>query len=327
MKMKQLSATGILALVAVAPASFGDAVTFTGTGSDAEVTTALNTFRNALGTLNANVPGSFGSGRREVNWDGVPDSASAPNTFPPDFFNANAAGRARGVVFSTPGDGFQVSADGDNPTGTPTNFANLNPQYGGLFRPFSPQRLFTVLDRITVIDFFVPGTSIPATVSGFGVVFCDVDLPDSTELFFISDGGELLATVLAPAATTPNGGASFVGMVFNAGERVARVGILSGNTSIDGIHTEGPLGGGGFLDLVVMDDFVYGEPVAVPPRCPGDLNGNDTVDLNDLSALLASFGTCVGEQRFNPAAELSGNACVELADLAILLANFGVTCP
>jgi hypothetical protein len=31
-----------------------------------------------LGTLNANVPGSFASGRRETNWDGVPDNFAAP---------------------------------------------------------------------------------------------------------------------------------------------------------------------------------------------------------------------------------------------------------
>ena len=32
--------------------------------------------------INLNVTGSFGTGRREINWDGVPDALSAPNGLP-----------------------------------------------------------------------------------------------------------------------------------------------------------------------------------------------------------------------------------------------------
>src|SRR5215470_4403874 len=94
MTIKRFSAIGILALAAAAPAAFGDAVVFSGTGTDAEVTEVLNQFRDALGPLNPNVPGSLGSGRREINWDAVPDGFASPNAFPPDFFNGNAVGRA-----------------------------------------------------------------------------------------------------------------------------------------------------------------------------------------------------------------------------------------
>ncbi|MGZ5126262.1 MAG: hypothetical protein ACXWC1_26090, partial [Burkholderiales bacterium] len=115
-------------------------VTFTAAGANsAAIQGTVDAFRTALGTLNANVVGSFGSGRREINWDGVPDALAAPNNLPANFFNVNSP---RGVVFSTPGTGFQVSA---NSGVAPIEFGNINPTYSSLFAPFSAQRLFTAL--------------------------------------------------------------------------------------------------------------------------------------------------------------------------------------
>ena len=68
-------------------------------GAGAATTTSVTDFRTALGALNANVPGSFGSGRREINWDGVPHAFAAPNNLPANFFNVTSP---RGVVLSTP---------------------------------------------------------------------------------------------------------------------------------------------------------------------------------------------------------------------------------
>src|SRR6266545_7973952 len=141
--------------------------------SAAAIQSAVEAYRADLGTLNPNVPGSFGSGRREINWDGVPDAFSAPNNLPANFFNANSP---RGAVFFTPGAGFQVSADSANPTNTPILFGNLHPAFPLLFSTFSPQRLFTALDsNIVETLFFVPGSATGATVGGFGSVFTDVN--------------------------------------------------------------------------------------------------------------------------------------------------------
>src|SRR3954453_12084265 len=85
----------------------------------------VDAFRAALGDpLNPNVPGSFGSGRREINWDGVPDALSAPNNLPPNFFNVNSP---RGAVFAGPGLGFRVS--GNLTVGAPPEFSEINPTY------------------------------------------------------------------------------------------------------------------------------------------------------------------------------------------------------
>src|ERR671911_323863 len=76
-------------------------VVFEASGANAaDIQAAVDGFRGFLGALNPNVPGSFPDGRREINWDGVPDAFAAPNNFPANFFNANSP---RGVVFFTPG--------------------------------------------------------------------------------------------------------------------------------------------------------------------------------------------------------------------------------
>src|SRR5262245_44410600 len=120
----------------------------------ADIQAEVDAFRSFLGTLNPNVPGSFADGRREINWDGVPDAFSAPNNLPANFFNSNSP---RGAVFFTPGSGFQVSADNSNPTNTPILFGNLHPAFPLMFSTFSPQRLFTALNSNVVETlFFVP---------------------------------------------------------------------------------------------------------------------------------------------------------------------------
>ena len=57
----------------------------------------------------------------------------------------------------------------------------------------------------------------------------------------------------------------------------------------------------------------------------GDLDGNCTVNLNDLAALLSAYNSCPGDPLYNPAANLTddGNSCIRLPDLAALLANYG----
>jgi hypothetical protein len=244
----------IFLLILSTPAA-ASSIVFSGSGiSAADIQPVVDAFRNVLGTLNPNQPGSFPSGRREINWDGVPDAFSAPNSLPPDFFNVNSP---RGVVFSTPGTGFQVSADSANPTATPTDFGNFNAAYPSMFEAFSPQRLFTAVgSNITDVFFFVPGSTIAATVSGFGAVFTDVDLPGSTNIQFFDASNALLGSfpVLSVAGDQTF---SFLGVSFTGGERVSRIRITSGNSSLGGLESLG-------TDLVVMDDFIYGEPQAIP---------------------------------------------------------------
>lgn len=194
----------------------------------------------------------LGDGRLEINWDGVPDNLAAPNLLPADFFNTTVR---RGVVFSTRGTGFQVSA---NAGVAPIEFDNINPTYSRLFTTFSPQRLFTALgSTVMEVHFFVPGTSTPATTSGFGSVFTDVDRPGTTIEYF-DEWGHRLARFGVPASPGRET-LSFLGVRF-LDRRVARVRITSGNTVLGPNERRD-------RDLVVMDDFIFGTPTPL-----GELN-------------------------------------------------------
>ena len=225
-------------------------ISFTAAAANAAgIQTTVDGYRASLGALNPNVAGSVGSGRREINWDGVPDASAAPNNLPANFFNSNSP---RGVVFSTPGTGFQVSA---NAGVGPVEFGNLNPTYPDIFNTFSAQRLFSALgSNVVDVNFFVPGTATQAWVSGFGSVFTDVDLADTTSLQFFGLSNELLGTFFAPQLPG-NRSFSFVGVRFDAGERIGRVRITAGNAAFGPNET-------GNLDLVAMDDFIFAEPVS-----------------------------------------------------------------
>ena len=224
----------------------------------AAVTAARDTFRTQIGGGNvAGANGSFGGVRREINWDGVPDARSAPNNLPADFFNVNSP---RGAVFSTPGTGFQVSATAAS--GTPVRFGNINATYLTTFVTFSPERLFTALgSNITDVTFFLPGTATPATVSAFGAVFTDVDNANTTSIQFFDTANNSLGTFFVP----PSGGdVSFLGVIFDGGERVSRVRITSGNVAL--LPNDSPPA----ADVVAMDDFLYSEPLVLlsAPRQP-----------------------------------------------------------
>ena len=60
--------------------------------------------------------------------------------------------------------------------------------------------------------------------------------------------------------------------------------------------------------------------------CPGDVNGDDVVDIGDLSALLSAYDHCDGDPEYNRFADFDSSGCVDLADLAIVTGNYGGSC-
>ena len=213
------------------------------------IQSAVDAYRDKLGANNGNKEGQP-SGRREINWDGGSPTNLTITKAESPFRGFQAT---RGALFTTPdGIGF-VQAP---PSGL-AEFFN-NPKYANIFTAFSPSRLFSAIGgTITDVNFFVPGgntpitTNIPATVSGFGAVFTDVDQSDSTLIEYFGTNGELLFSSFVPASPG-DGNQSFFGIVF-PDARIARVRITSGNVApgADDI---------GKQDIVMMDDFIYSEP-------------------------------------------------------------------
>jgi hypothetical protein len=229
----------------------------------AAIQSSVDQFRSALGLQNnLSNPGPLNTGHREINWDGG-NVNNLTTTISGNPFNGFQV--TRGALFTTPdGTGF-VQAP-------PAGLAGLfnNPSYSTIFTAFSASRLFSAIGgTVTDVQFFVPGGgNVPATATGFGAVFTDVDLPDgsgpgekhgnrksSTLVEYFGPNGELLFSSFVP--TSPgDGGQSFIGIVF-PDARIARVRITSGN-AVPGADDDGK------QDVVMMDDFIYGEPQALP---------------------------------------------------------------
>src|SRR5438045_640256 len=225
-------------------------VVFQAAGPDAaSIQGAVDSFRALLGDNNLNNPGPLHKGRREINWDGGNPNV-LDTTAPVTPFNVFL--NTRGSQFTTPGLGLSQAPPSGGPQG---GLAVLfgNPTYGTIFRTFSPSRLFTpVGSNITEASFSIPGTNgtAPATVRGFGAVFTDVDQA-STLVEYFDAGGKLLFSSFVPASPG-DGNLSFFGIAFKDA-RIASVRITAGNVA------PGPNDDSGH-DIVMMDDFFYGEP-------------------------------------------------------------------
>ena len=251
------------------PKNFVPPLVFQAAGPTPEsIQSAVNEFRAALGEPNnASNPGPLATGRREINWDG--GGGVDTTTDPVTPFNVFLD--TRGGQFTTPGTGLSQAPPSGGPQGGLAGLFN-NQSYGTTFSAFSPLRVFTPVDsNITDAFFFVPGTdgAEPATVTGFGVIFSDVDQPDgsgpgkkkgnrkaSTLIQYFGADGGLLFSSLVPASPG-DGNLSFFGAVFDDAD-IASVRITTGDVAL------GPDDGGRKRDIVVMDDFIYGEPQALP---------------------------------------------------------------
>jgi hypothetical protein len=240
-------------------------IVFQAAGPTAEsIQSTVDAFRAALGDPNPDAMDDsppLAEGRREINWDGGGNN----DTTTPPVTPFNVFLNTRGAQFTTLGTGLSQAPPGGGPQGGLASLLN-NPTYATIFSTFSPLRLFTpVGSNITQAAFFVPGTNgaTPARVTGFGAVFTDVDRQDgsgdkkkgnrgaTTIIEYFAANGWLLFRGVVPASQGDNS-LSFFGIVFEE-PLIAKIRITTGNAA------PGP-NDNDRRDIVMMDDFIYGEP-------------------------------------------------------------------
>ena len=255
------------------PAAAVAQVTFSAAGANpAAIQATVDNFRAALGGVNNGTGGSFQIGRREVNWDDIPDNLATPSSIPNNYYNATVA---RGVVVRSVaniGGSHQLRASArlGNPNATPVLFGDINPAYPMTFQTFSGNRIAHAPGAFQLdISFFIPGTTIPATVSGFGAVIVDLDLSGSYIESYAADGTKLFGQ----GYNTFNNGLSFIATTPPPGQRIARVIIQLGNKPLSAANVDSATD-----DVAAIDDIIFGEPRAMM-QGSNDFDGDGGTDF------------------------------------------------
>lgn len=205
-------------------------------------------FRTLIGDpANGGTAGQQPAGRREVNWDGA---GAIPfnnrDDFPSNFFNRNVTA---GLVYA--GNAFRNDS---------LRFKEINATYAEEFQPFSSPVMFSAIGSNVIEAFFqVAGATTRAAVTGFGVVLSDVDLDNTSSIELFDQEDNSLGRFDVPKRSDSTG-LSFVGAKFDA-PIVAHVRITCGNGALG--KNVNDLTSGGLLDLVVIDNVIYGEPNAL----------------------------------------------------------------
>jgi hypothetical protein len=215
--------------------------------ANGDITASVLGFRALLGEPNnGTTAGEQTAGRREIGWDGAgANPFNNRNDFPADFFNQQSKS---GAVFTTSGTGFRNDS---------TLFVDVDASYGTQFNFFSANRIFSPVGSAEMdINFRVAGEATPGVVTGFGIVFVDVDKEGTTSIEPFDRNGKSLGVFKAPVRSDAKG-LSFVGVKFD-NPIIARVRIRAGDAAL--LPGRKDLTAGGTADLVVMDNFLYGEP-------------------------------------------------------------------
>ena len=230
-------------VVAPPPPPGPQATVFTATGN---ITAKVDEFRNLLGASNGGTAGEQPTGRREISWDGAgANPVDNRNDFPANFFNSNVK---NGAIFTTDGTGFRNDS---------TNFSEVNPTYAAQFSFFSANKIFSPVGSNKLDQLFqVAGQPTPAVTRAFGIVFSDVDVADKTTIELFAQDGSSLGSYAAPVRSDA-AGLSFLGIAYD-NTIIARARITLGTGALGANVND--ITAGGTVDLVVVDNFIYGEP-------------------------------------------------------------------
>jgi Bacterial Ig-like domain (group 3) len=279
------------------PVNPGTPTTFSGVGGTIAAggaINALNAFRSAIGGAdNGGVATPQAGGSRTINWDGVKldgsDFGGGANTtvivpnkdvgIPLNRF------QERGVFFEQV---YAVANDG---------FASVNPNATGLFPAFSANNTFAMFNDNTIdFSFVLPSnhntTPLQAGARGFGAIFINSRTPNTSSIEYFH-GAQSLGKFFVPTSNSA-GDPEFLGILFGS-PIVTKVTLTLGtdvlfnfdgaNVSASGVNNPPT------HNLVVTDDFVYPEPIALADGVPVVSGAQGT--LNAAVKFIAAAGSPV----------------------------------
>ncbi len=243
----------------------------------ASIQATVEQFRYDVGggnTLGDN--GSFGGKRREVDLKSVADIFSG-HAVPPNSLNLHLSG---GIVLATRGSGFQVSQRhaASNP--------GANESLDG-YEGFSERLLSPVGSNLTDISFKIPGTTMPATISSFGVVFKNLAGDDHASMQFFDANGIDRGTFQIPV-TESEQGYSILGITFTDGERITRVRIMNGKAVPESTHQSGR-----------MVSFIYSEPQPLSPNSLFVVTNTNDSGVGSLRQAILDSNMTIGFDTIN----------------------------
>lgn len=240
-----------------------------GTNTSGGALNAFNAFEAAIGGVKNVAALPQTGGFRTITWDGVAldgtDFGGNTTIIVPNKVVGIPVNRfqTQGTIFE---EVYAVSSDGFTSVNPSVNAANP-----ALFPSFSPTNTFAMFNTTTIdLRLALPSgantTAVPAATRGFGAVFQNVRLANTTSIEYF-DGDHSLGQFFVPVGT--QGQSEFLGELFSA-PVVTRVTITCGTDVLFSFDGTTPVAGaadnpGASHNLVVTDDFVYAEPVAVTP--------------------------------------------------------------
>jgi hypothetical protein len=186
---------------------------------------------------------------------------------------------------------------------------------------------------VTVAIFSVPTSG----SSGAGVSYSMI----------ATNHGDAAAVSVEVRLTLPQGSVPFLGPPcrgYDAGDLICKVPNLAANDGAPGgpdqaaiiANVRLPIVTASMNATVVAEISAANEPVentgnntsqtqTLVVGCP-DLNGDDAVNIQDLSIAGFSFGLQLGDPGYNPLADQNGDDVITIADLAIMGQRFGEAC-
>lgn len=173
-------------------------------------------------------------------------------------------------------------------------------------------------DDEALIDDMLIGFNNPVDVC----IFVDGLAPGDYEVLTYAITPNDAALISQTRVDFANEPTAFIGGAWSGGHAegvsYSRHTVTVGGTGRIGLHSGIP---SGFVQSGI--NGVQIRLIVPPPACPGDANGDLTVDGADLSVLLGQFGLGVAA---GSGADFNGDGVVNGADLSVLLGGFGSDC-